>query len=190
MIAHQTPQTAAEVRALALLVARRKRARDMPQVQHCAITLNTRTKNKKVLATGPRARRIYALPAGPWLEGREPAQDKFKLRHILQAVAFKSGVSRDDLTSEKRNKHIVRPRQIAFYLMREMGRPRPGTEKVSLPEIGREFGDRDHTTILHGVRAVEALLKAGNEQTVTTVSEVKETLRNSTFLIGGSDANG
>jgi len=56
-----------------------------------------------------------------------------------------------DLLSERRSRNIVRPRQIAMYLAKEMTRN-------SLPEIGRRFGGRDHTTVMHSIRKIDDLL--------------------------------
>lgn len=57
------------------------------------------------------------------------------------------------MRTASKQRHDARPRQVAMYLTRrETGR--------SLPEIGREFGGRDHTTVLHGIRRVESLLRA------------------------------
>jgi chromosomal replication initiator protein len=55
-----------------------------------------------------------------------------------------------DLLSERRAREVARPRQIAMYLAKKMT-PR------SLPEIGRRFGKRDHTTVMHAVKKVEQL---------------------------------
>ncbi len=51
----------------------------------------------------------------------------------------------------KRARNVARPRQIAMYLSKQL-------TSRSLPEIGRRFGGRDHTTIMHGVRKIEELL--------------------------------
>jgi chromosomal replication initiator protein len=60
------------------------------------------------------------------------------------------GIPFREMTSARRSRHIVRPRQIAMYLAKELtGR--------SYPEIGRMFGHRDHTTILHGARLIAEL---------------------------------
>lgn len=55
----------------------------------------------------------------------------------------------EDLLGRKRNKEVVRPRQVAMYLLRHEG-------SMSFPEIGREMGGKDHTTIMHGCKKVEA----------------------------------
>ncbi|MCY1364946.1 Chromosomal replication initiator protein DnaA [compost metagenome] len=62
-------------------------------------------------------------------------------------------VSKQDLLSNRRTRTIVKPRQVAMYLAK-MLTPR------SLPEIGRRFGGRDHTTVLHAVRKIEDLVGA------------------------------
>ena len=61
-----------------------------------------------------------------------------------------------DLIGPKRVRTIARPRQIAMYLAKQLT-PR------SLPEIGRRFGGRDHTTIMHGVRRIEELMTTDSQ---------------------------
>ena len=60
------------------------------------------------------------------------------------------------MISKQRPLHIVRPRQIAMYLAKEL------TQK-SLPEIGKAFGGRDHTTVLHAVRKIADERKRNTE---------------------------
>lgn len=78
---------------------------------------------------------------------------RIRIEDIQRAVAQHFNVSKSDLLSARRNRSIVRPRQIAMYLSKQMT-PR------SLPEIGRRFGGRDHTTVLHAVRKIEELMAA------------------------------
>ncbi|RAI01129.1 chromosomal replication initiator protein DnaA [Acuticoccus sediminis] len=73
-----------------------------------------------------------------------------KIEDIQRVVCQHYGISRGDLVSARRTKVIVRPRQVAMYLCK-MLTPR------SLPEIGRRFGNRDHTTVLHAVRKIDDL---------------------------------
>lgn len=75
---------------------------------------------------------------------------KVRIEDIQRIVARQFNVSKNDLLSNRRTRMIVRPRQIAMYLAKMMT-PR------SLPEIGRRFGGRDHTTVLHAVRKIEEL---------------------------------
>lgn len=76
---------------------------------------------------------------------------RIRIEDIQRAVANHFNVTKSDLLSARRNRSIVRPRQIAMYLSKQMT-PR------SLPEIGRRFGGRDHTTVLHAVRKIEELI--------------------------------
>jgi len=61
---------------------------------------------------------------------------------IQQAVAEHFGLKASELRSKRRQQAIVFPRQVAMFLCREL-------TEASLPEIGRHFGGRDHTTVLH-----------------------------------------
>ncbi|MFZ0459502.1 MAG: chromosomal replication initiator protein DnaA [Rhodoplanes sp.] len=79
---------------------------------------------------------------------------KVKIEEIQRVVARRYNVSRGDLLSSRRTANVVRPRQIAMYLAKTM-------TLRSLPEIGRRFGGRDHTTVLHAVRKIEGLV--GND---------------------------
>jgi len=84
-----------------------------------------------------------------------PAEPKrVRIEDIQRVVARQYNVSRADLLSSRRTANVVRPRQVAMYLAKIL-------TLRSLPEIGRRFGGRDHTTVLHAVRKIEAL--AGND---------------------------
>ena len=80
---------------------------------------------------------------------RAGGEKRVRIEDILAFVSRHYNVSRTDILSARRTRTIVRPRQIAMYLAKTMT-PR------SLPEIGRRFGGRDHTTVLHAVRKIEA----------------------------------
>jgi chromosomal replication initiator protein len=83
---------------------------------------------------------------------REPK--KVKIEDIQRLVANHYNVSKSDILSSRRTATVVRPRQIAMYLSKAL-------TLRSLPEIGRRFGGRDHTTVLHAVRKIESL--TGND---------------------------
>lgn len=70
---------------------------------------------------------------------------------IQRAVAARYGVTVDELTSHRRTGKLVLPRQVAMYLAKML------TQRT-LPEIGRRFDGRDHTTVLHGIRKIERLI--------------------------------
>jgi chromosomal replication initiator protein len=79
---------------------------------------------------------------------------RVRIEDIQRVVARQYNVSRADLLSSRRTANVVRPRLVAMYLAKIL-------TLRSLPEIGRRFGGRDHTTVLHAVRKIEAL--AGND---------------------------
>ena len=76
-----------------------------------------------------------------------PSVDK-----IQRVVARHYNVSRDDILSQRRTAAVVLPRQVAMYLAKTM-------TLRTLPELGRRFAGRDHTTVLHAVRKIDALVK-------------------------------
>ena len=73
------------------------------------------------------------------------------IQDIKKTVAEKWGVSVSDIDSEKKQKDIVIPRQIAMYIAKNL------TSK-SLPEIGKSFGGRDHATVIYAVKKVRELM--------------------------------
>jgi len=90
---------------------------------------------------------------------------RVKIEDIQRVVARQYNVSRSDLLSSRRTANVVRPRQVAMYLAKTL-------TLRSLPEIGRRFGGRDHTTVLHAVRKIEGLV--GNDM---ALAEEIETLK-------------
>lgn len=75
---------------------------------------------------------------------------RLRIEDIQRATARYFGIDRNDILSAQRSRDVIRPRQVAMYLVREL------TAK-SYPEIGRSFG-RDHTAVLYAVRRVEDLI--------------------------------
>jgi chromosomal replication initiator protein len=96
---------------------------------------------------------------------RPMEQKRVKIEEIQRVVARQYNVSRADLLSSRRTANVVRPRQVAMYLAKTL-------TLRSLPEIGRRFGGRDHTTVLHAVRKIENLV-----HTDTTLAEEIELLK-------------
>ncbi len=96
---------------------------------------------------------------------RKGEPKRVRIEDIQRVVARHYNVSKSELLSNRRTRTIVRPRQIAMYLAK-MLTPR------SLPEIGRRFGGRDHTTVLHAVRKIE-----GNAAGDTKLSQELELLK-------------
>jgi chromosomal replication initiator protein len=82
-----------------------------------------------------------------------PDQCRIKIDDILKTVGRHYNVARADLLSPRRARSVVVPRQIGMYLAKKL-------TVRSLPEIGRRFGGRDHSTVLHAVRKIEAQIKS------------------------------
>lgn len=93
---------------------------------------------------------LYALSYGPPIASIEARQmpDKLRIRAIQRSVCQHYGVTLTDMLSQRRDAAVMRPRQIAVWLCKKL-------TGHSLPMIGRHFGRRDHTTILHSVRKIE-----------------------------------
>jgi len=79
-----------------------------------------------------------------------------KVSDIFAASVLHFGVSAKDLRSSNRKRHYARARQVAMFLAREL-------TEASLPMIGREFGGRDHTTVLFGARRIKAMMETNAE---------------------------
>jgi chromosomal replication initiator protein len=80
----------------------------------------------------------------------EPAQ--VTIKGIQETITDRFGLSMEELCGDKRSQNIVYPRQVAMYLSREL-------TDSSLPKIGKEFGGRDHTTVIHATSKIARLIK-------------------------------
>ena len=89
---------------------------------------------------------------------------------IMNTVSDYYGLTIGDLTGPTRKREITVPRQIAMYLTREM-------TGMSLPQIGSVFGGRDHTTVMHSCKIVEANM-ASNSTMSMVVEDVKRLVKN------------
>jgi chromosomal replication initiator protein len=74
------------------------------------------------------------------------------IRRIQELVSERFQLSMDELCGDKRSQNIVYPRQVAMYLSREL-------TDSSLPKIGKEFGGRDHTTVIHATSKIARLIR-------------------------------
>jgi len=85
---------------------------------------------------------------------------------LIQTIVCKFfKISKNEMLSSRRSRYLVRPRQTAIYLTKIL------TSK-SLPEIGREFSNRDHTTIIHSVKTIEKI-KEKNPEMVENINKLK-----------------
>ena len=90
--------------------------------------------------------------------------------YIQETVARYFNIDKKDLIAAKRSNDITYPRQIAMYLCRTIG-------QMSLPKIGEDFGNRDHTTVMHAVKKIEKEIKDNpNSNTKLIVDSVKTIL--------------
>ncbi|MEC8164883.1 MAG: helix-turn-helix domain-containing protein, partial [Pseudomonadota bacterium] len=80
---------------------------------------------------------------------------KVTIEEIQKRVAEHFNIRLSEMYSSRRARAVARPRQIAMYLAKQL-------TVRSLPEIGRKFGGRDHTTVMHAVRKVEELKATDN----------------------------
>jgi chromosomal replication initiator protein len=78
----------------------------------------------------------------------DPKQGNMSMEIIQRVLAEDFNLTPNELKGKKRSQGIVKPRQIAMYLCREI-------TEYSLTEIGQAFGDRDHTTVLHSCKLIE-----------------------------------
>lgn len=92
---------------------------------------------------------------------------------IKKAVATFYGISVDEMVSRRRSRNIAFPRQIAMYLIREM-------TDFSLPKIGKTFGGKDHTTVMHACDKI-AISIATNPEVKQVVNQIKESLETGKF---------
>jgi chromosomal replication initiator protein len=88
---------------------------------------------------------------------------------IQRATVEHYGIRMADMTSSRRSRAVARPRQVAMYLAKQLT-PR------SLPEIGKKFGGRDHTTVMHAVRQIEKLT-AEDRQLADDLEQIKRRLQ-------------
>jgi chromosomal replication initiator protein len=100
------------------------------------------------------------------MRGIEPK--RVKVEDILRVISKHFGVSKNDILSQRRHRSIVWPRQIGMFLAKSM-------TARSLPEIGRRFGGRDHTTVLHAIRKIDGELKT-NSRLRAEIEDLKKML--------------
>jgi chromosomal replication initiator protein len=97
-------------------------------------------------------------------------EKRVSIEEIQRKVADHYNIRLTDMSSARRARNVARPRQVAMYLAKQL------TQR-SLPEIGRRFGNRDHTTVMHAVSRVAELMAtdAGFAEDVTLLRKMLET---------------
>jgi chromosomal replication initiator protein len=149
----------------------------LPLPEDVAIFLaNTITSNIRELEGALNRLAVQADMSGE-ITSLETAQDvlgdvlrsyerRITIDEIQRKVAEHFSLQLQDMHSSRRSRNVARPRQIAMYLCKKLT-PR------SLPEIGRKFGGRDHTTVMHAVRKVDELITSD----ISFADEVKTLTR-------------
>jgi chromosomal replication initiator protein len=99
------------------------------------------------------------------------SENKVTIDTIQTIVCKFFKISKNEMLSPRRSRYLVRPRQTAIYLAKML------TSK-SLPEIGRAFSNRDHTTVIHSVKTIEKLRKEDNELNINIDSLKNKILYN------------
>ncbi len=130
---------------VAYIIAKRIKS-NVRELEGCLIKISAMASIMHQRITEELARRV--------LDSMYPYQDEdISPSSILKLVAERFDLKVSDLKSRKRTKNIVLPRQIAMYLIRKV-------TALSLPEIGEIFGGMDHSSVHHGIKKVENLLKS------------------------------
>ena len=96
------------------------------------------------------------------------SERRITIEEIQRRVAEHYNIKLSEMSSERRARAVARPRQVAMFLSKQL-------TSRSLPEIGRKFGGRDHTTVMHAVRKIEEL-RLSDAAIVEDVELLKRTL--------------
>ncbi len=108
--------------------------------------------NTLAAAAGQRMSALTVEEAQSYLSaGYRPTERRITVDEIQKVTADYYGLKQTDLLSARRTRQVARPRQVAMYLCKQL-------TTRSYPDIGRRMGGRDHTTVLHGVRRIDALI--------------------------------
>jgi chromosomal replication initiator protein len=105
-----------------------------------------------------------------------------QIEAIQLAVAERFGLSREELTSQSSKRTVALPHQIAMYIAKSLTDP-------SLPEIGRLFGGKQHTTVMHSIAKISALQRADPTLDRCVRTLLKELEAENELLHGNSEQN-
>ncbi len=128
--------------------------------------------NTLVASAGPRLGSLTLEEAMALLQPnlKVSVERRVTVDEIQKLVSEHFGLKQADLLSERRTRSVARPRQVAMWLCKQH-------TTRSYPDIGRRFGGRDHTTVLHAVKKVEELLTS-DDQIARDVEALTRKLRN------------
>jgi hypothetical protein len=106
----------------------------------------------------------------PRKRGRKPSKRLCQAVRIIELVAEHANLTSEELAAKDRRWNRSHPRQVAMYLIRL-------TTGSSYPSIGKYFGGKDHTTIMHGIREVQGRIATNDKKTIAAMRFVHERLR-------------
>jgi len=141
---------------------------------------------KNLLAPREKPKRAYRRNLNEWHAARCPwpcyvdgnyhadlienkSPPRITVEDIIEVVSGLSGVTRNDILSARRDAKSCLARHIAMYLAKKL-------TAHSFPGIGKLMGGKDHTTVLHGTRRIQAMLDAGNESLSDFISRASARL--------------
>lgn len=107
---------------------------------------------------------------------KEGQRERLSIAHIKEEVASRYHLKRHDLEGSSRKKEVSQARHIAIYLAREM-------TDHSFPAIGKQFGNRDHTTIMHSYMKIKTLIQE-TPLLYSEIQEIQESLGSRFSLVG------
>ena len=112
-------------------------------------------------------RRLYKLLDQEVLriENGEPENLTIRMGVVLKMSHRYFGMPVDDITSHKRSLKYMAPRQVTIYVARKL-------TDLSTPQVGKWFGGRDHTTVIHACKKVQQEIEKGNKQWIKYVDEL------------------
>jgi chromosomal replication initiation ATPase DnaA len=174
------PKTAAEVIATARLVKQRQMHRDADVIRRHRAEIEAQAKVQREAEAARKAQedadkrnarqeRINAARRAVYLASVRGEEDLGSVSAVVMAASLHFGVSRADITSDRRTSDIIYPRHVAMYVAKIC-------TKRSLPYIGAHFGNRDHSTVINAVKKLSRLLDAGDERAASDVAAIKRAM--------------
>jgi chromosomal replication initiator protein len=139
--------------------------------------------NTLIVRVGPRLNALTVDEVQPLLRPHlRGGERRVTVDEIQKVTADYFGLKQADLISERRMRSVARPRQAAMWLAKKL-------TTRSLPDIGRRFGGRDHTTVLHAVRRIDQL-RATDPQLASDLESLERQLRDKTPSSSGMNQPG
>ena len=144
---HPTPVAPMKITSTLVRAEEAKGKPPAPTVKAIEIAADALSAVDKVLAERRKEKALEAM--GSAIDRPTPDQ-------IIEIIAILSNLQPDALKGDRRSRHLAWPRQVAMTLVKE------ALPKMSFPQIGKAFGDKDHTTVMHARKRTELYLERGD----------------------------